>query len=148
MVRASFIITSGYTLIGVRHCSALFRCRPRPWKSARNWNNCGRLKQECVLMWRSLTQLHWVLILLPIWQWHARYSPDNIENHQLPLAAQKVGIKGNGQMNTARTGKIGFQGAKGANSEIAIHQLYPKMAAVPFDTFEDVFNALEAADIN
>jgi len=51
-------------------------------------------------------------------------------------------------MNTARTGKIGFQGAKGANSEIAIHQLYPKMAAVPFDTFEDVFNALEAADIN
>src|SRR5680860_466229 len=78
MVRASFIITSGYTLIGVRHCSALFRCRPRPWKSARNWNNCGRLKQECGLMWRSLTQLRWVLILPPIWQWHARYSPDNI----------------------------------------------------------------------
>ena len=51
-------------------------------------------------------------------------------------------------MNIATTGKIAFQGAKGANSEIAIHQLYPKMEATPFDTFEDVFNALEAGDID
>jgi len=45
------------------------------------------------------------------------------------------------------TGKIGFQGAKGANSEIAIREVYPEMEAVPCDTFEDVFNALDAGDI-
>ncbi len=50
-------------------------------------------------------------------------------------------------MNAKRTGKIGFQGAKGANSEIAIHDLYPSMEAMPFDTFEDVFGALKRGDI-
>ena len=44
-------------------------------------------------------------------------------------------------------GKMGFQGAKGANSEIAIRDIYPQMEAVPHDTFEDVFNALEARKI-
>lgn len=45
------------------------------------------------------------------------------------------------------TGKIGFQGAKGANSEIAIRDVYPGWEAVPCDTFEDVFNALKKGDI-
>ncbi len=45
------------------------------------------------------------------------------------------------------TGKIGFQGAKGANSEIAIRDVYPGAEAVPYDTFEDVFNALARGDI-
>ena len=45
------------------------------------------------------------------------------------------------------TGKIGFQGAKGANSEIAIRDVYPGAEAVPYDTFEDVFNALARHDI-
>ena len=50
-------------------------------------------------------------------------------------------------MNTERTGKIGFQGAKGANSEIAIREVYPSMEAIACDTFEDVFNALNAGEI-
>jgi len=45
------------------------------------------------------------------------------------------------------TGKIGFQGAKGANSEIAINEVYPEMEAVPCDTFQDVFNALDAGEV-
>jgi len=47
-----------------------------------------------------------------------------------------------------RPGNIGFQGAKGANSEIASRQTYPNMTPVPFDTFEDVFNALDAGKID
>ncbi|MEO0328419.1 MAG: prephenate dehydratase [Pseudomonadota bacterium] len=46
------------------------------------------------------------------------------------------------------SGKIGFQGAQGANSEIAIREVYPSMQAVPCDTFEDVFNALAAKEID
>lgn len=45
------------------------------------------------------------------------------------------------------TGKIGFQGAKGANSEIAIREVYPEMEAIACDTFEDVFNALDAGEV-
>ncbi|MGI9351700.1 MAG: prephenate dehydratase [Rhizobiaceae bacterium] len=45
------------------------------------------------------------------------------------------------------TGKIGFQGAQGANSEIAIRNVYPGAAAIPYDTFEDVFNALARGEI-
>ena len=45
-------------------------------------------------------------------------------------------------------GKIGFQGAHGANSEIAIRNVYPGMEAVPYDTFEDVFKALTADEVN
>ena len=47
------------------------------------------------------------------------------------------------------TGKIAFQGERGANSEIACHQAYPEMEAVPYRTFEDVFTAVEngAADL-
>ena len=47
-----------------------------------------------------------------------------------------------------RTGKIGFQGAQGANSEIASRQVFPKMEPLPFDTFEDVFNALDAGKVD
>ena len=43
--------------------------------------------------------------------------------------------------------RIGFQGAKGANSEIAIRDVYPGWEAVACDTFEDVFNALRKGDI-
>lgn len=46
------------------------------------------------------------------------------------------------------TGKISFQGAKGANSEIAIRDVYPDMEAVPCDTFEDAFKALEEGDVD
>ena len=51
-------------------------------------------------------------------------------------------------MNTTRTGRIGFQGAKGANSEIASREVFPAMEPIPYDTFEDVFNALDAGEIN
>lgn len=47
-----------------------------------------------------------------------------------------------------RKGKIGFQGAKGANSEIASLDMYPNMEPVACDTFEDVFNALEAGKVD
>lgn len=43
--------------------------------------------------------------------------------------------------------KIGFQGAKGANSEIAIRDVYPGWEAVACDTFEDVFNALDKGEV-
>ncbi len=51
-------------------------------------------------------------------------------------------------MDRKRTGKIGFQGAQGANSEIASRQVFPKMQPVACDTFEDVFNALDARKID
>jgi prephenate dehydratase len=51
-------------------------------------------------------------------------------------------------MNTTRKGRIGFQGAKGANSEIASREVFPNMEPVACDTFEDVFNALDAGEIN
>ncbi len=44
-------------------------------------------------------------------------------------------------------GKIGFQGVKGANSEIAIRTMYPDMDAVACDTFEDVFNVLKKGEV-
>ena len=47
-------------------------------------------------------------------------------------------------MDRERTGKIGFQGARGANSEIAIRDMFANMEAVPLDTFEDVFNAISS----
>jgi len=43
-------------------------------------------------------------------------------------------------------GKISFQGAKGANSEIAIRDVYPGWEAVPCDTFEDAFKSLKDGD--
>lgn len=45
-------------------------------------------------------------------------------------------------------GKISFQGAKGANSEIAIRDVYPGWEAVPCDTFEDAFKALKDGDVD
>lgn len=50
-------------------------------------------------------------------------------------------------MSNNRTGKIGFQGAEGANSEIASRNVYPNMQPVPFETFEDVFNALDEGSV-
>ena len=50
-------------------------------------------------------------------------------------------------MSAKITGRMGFQGAKGANSEIAIRKTYPDMEPVAHDTFEDVFNALAAGEI-
>ena len=44
-------------------------------------------------------------------------------------------------------GKIAFQGAQGANSEIAIRNVYPGWEAVACDTFEDVFNALKRGEV-
>lgn len=41
---------------------------------------------------------------------------------------------------------IAFQGAKGANSEIAIRDVYPGVDALACDTFEDAFNALAAGE--
>lgn len=43
-------------------------------------------------------------------------------------------------------GRISFQGAKGANSEIAIRDVYPGWEPVPCDTFEDAFKALKDGD--
>lgn len=47
------------------------------------------------------------------------------------------------------TGKIAFQGERGANSDIACQQAFPDMEAVPYRTFEDAFAAVqtEAADL-
>ena len=45
--------------------------------------------------------------------------------------------------------KISFQGAKGANSEIAIHEVYgDEVEAVPCDTFEDAFNSLNKGEVD
>lgn len=50
-------------------------------------------------------------------------------------------------MNDNRNGTIGFQGAKGANSEIACRQVFPNMEPISNETFEDVFNALDTGKI-
>lgn len=43
--------------------------------------------------------------------------------------------------------KISFQGAKGANSEIAIREVYGnEVEAIPCDTFEDAFNSLTSGE--
>ncbi len=39
-------------------------------------------------------------------------------------------------------GKIAFQGMQGAYSDLACRAVYPDMATVPCDTFEDAFNAV------
>ena len=43
-----------------------------------------------------------------------------------------------------RTGRIAFQGERGANSDNASRAVYPGMEPLPCATFEDVFNALDA----
>ena len=42
--------------------------------------------------------------------------------------------------------KIAFQGERGANSDIACNETYPDMEAVPYRTFEDVFQAVETGE--
>ena len=44
------------------------------------------------------------------------------------------------------TGRIAFQGEKGANSDIACQEAFPNMDAIPFRTFEDAFTAVEHED--
>src|SRR5215470_2755579 len=44
------------------------------------------------------------------------------------------------------TKKIVFQGEPGANSHLAIHEVYPDWQAVPCATFEDCFSAINAGD--
>jgi prephenate dehydratase len=51
-------------------------------------------------------------------------------------------------MTSGKTGKIAFQGAKGANSEIACRDVYPDMEPVPCETFEDVFKELENHNVD
>lgn len=43
--------------------------------------------------------------------------------------------------------KIAFQGEPGANSHIACRDVYPDYEAVPFQTFEECFTALEAGTV-
>jgi prephenate dehydratase len=42
--------------------------------------------------------------------------------------------------------KVVFQGEPGANSHLAIHEVYPDCEAVPCATFEDCFSAISAGD--
>jgi prephenate dehydratase len=42
--------------------------------------------------------------------------------------------------------KVAFQGEKGANSHIAIHQAYPAAEALPYATFEDAFSAIATGE--
>ncbi len=47
-------------------------------------------------------------------------------------------------MTTAR--KIVFQGEPGANSHLALHEVYPDYQAVPCATFEDAFTAISSGE--
>ncbi len=42
--------------------------------------------------------------------------------------------------------RIAFQGEKGANSHIAIHEAYPDAEALPYATFEDAFAAITSGE--
>ncbi len=42
-----------------------------------------------------------------------------------------------------KTNRIAFQGERGANSDTACRNMYPKMEPLPCATFEDAFNAVE-----
>lgn len=46
------------------------------------------------------------------------------------------------------TQKISFQGALGANSDMACRAVYPDMTPVPCETFEDAFDALATGDVD
>ena len=45
-------------------------------------------------------------------------------------------------------GKIGFQGERGANSDIACQQAFPDLEAIPYRTFEDVFAAAQSSAVD
>ena len=45
-----------------------------------------------------------------------------------------------------RTGRIAFQGERGANSDMACREMLPGMEPVPCDTFEDAFAAVKGGD--
>ncbi|MEM8615919.1 MAG: prephenate dehydratase [Pseudomonadota bacterium] len=47
---------------------------------------------------------------------------------------------------TPTSGKIAYQGERGANSHIACREVYPQMTPVPCRTFEDVISMVEAGD--
>lgn len=44
----------------------------------------------------------------------------------------------------SRTGKIAFQGALGAFSDMSCRAVFPKMETIPCETFEDAFHAVES----
>lgn len=45
-----------------------------------------------------------------------------------------------------RTGKIAFQGALGAFSDMSCRAVFPKMTTIPCETFEDAFRAVESGE--
>ena len=45
-----------------------------------------------------------------------------------------------------RTGRIAFQGERGANSDMACREMLPEMEPVPCDTFEDTFAIVKNGD--
>lgn len=48
------------------------------------------------------------------------------------------------QNMSSRTGKIAFQGAHGAFSDMSCRAVFPNMETVPCETFEDAFRAVES----
>lgn len=48
------------------------------------------------------------------------------------------------QYRSDRTGKIAFQGALGAFSDMSCRAVFPKMETIPCETFEDAFRAVES----
>ena len=48
--------------------------------------------------------------------------------------------------NTERTGTIAFQGERGANSDMACREMFPRMEPVPRPTFEDAFAAVSGGE--
>ena len=46
----------------------------------------------------------------------------------------------------SRTGRIAFQGERGANSDMICRDMFPRMDPVPCDTFEDAFAAVTSED--
>lgn len=49
-------------------------------------------------------------------------------------------------MISSRTGKIAFQGAHGAFSDMSCRAVFPNMETVPCETFDDAFRAVESSD--
>ena len=50
------------------------------------------------------------------------------------------------QLDVFRTGKIAFQGAHGAFSDMSCRAVFPNMETVPCETFDDAFRAVESGD--
>jgi prephenate dehydratase len=50
------------------------------------------------------------------------------------------------QVTTTQTGKIAFQGAHGAFSDMSCRAVFPNMETIPHETFEDAFRAVETGE--